>query len=74
MMTPDKTFVTSFLQMHRQELRSWGVVRLGLFGSFVRGGEGPESDVDVFVEFAPGKKGLRPLWNWRPGSRPSLPS
>ena len=30
----------------------YGVRRIGLFGSFARGGGGPASDVDVLVEFA----------------------
>ena len=37
-------------------LRSLGVKRLGLFGSFVREEQVPASDVDVLVEFEPGKK------------------
>lgn len=31
--------------------RAFGVSRLSLFGSFARGDEGAESDVDVLVEF-----------------------
>ena len=37
-------------------LRSLGVKRLGLFGSFVREEQVPASDVDVLVEFQPGRK------------------
>lgn len=33
-----------------------GIVRLSLFGSVLRDDFGPESDVDVLVEFAEGKK------------------
>jgi predicted nucleotidyltransferase len=32
------------------------VKRIGLFGSFVRGEQRPESDIDLLVEFEPGKK------------------
>lgn len=35
---------------HRQELRDLGILRLGLFGSFVRGDAGPDSDLDFVVE------------------------
>lgn len=38
------------------ELRALGVQRLGIFGSFLRDQTTPESDVDVLVEFVPGKK------------------
>lgn len=40
----------------RAQLASLGVARLGLFGSFVRGEQGRNSDVDLLVEFAPGQK------------------
>jgi predicted nucleotidyltransferase len=42
----------SLLRLHEQEIRNrFGVERIGIFGSFVRGEEKPESDVDVLVEF-----------------------
>ena len=41
---------------HEPQLRELGVRRLGLFGSFVRGQQAPASDVDVLLEFEPGKK------------------
>lgn len=37
-------------------IRSLGVARLGLFGSFRRDAAGPASDVDLLVEFVPGQK------------------
>jgi uncharacterized protein len=36
-------------------LRAHGVAALYLFGSYARGEAGPESDVDVFVDKAPGR-------------------
>lgn len=33
----------------------YGVERIGIFGSYARGDETRTSDVDVLVEFAPGK-------------------
>jgi hypothetical protein len=38
------------------ELREMGVERLGLFGSFSRDEARADSDVDILVEFAPGRK------------------
>ncbi len=35
--------------------RRYGIVRLALFGSALTDDFGPESDVDVLVEFAPGR-------------------
>jgi predicted nucleotidyltransferase len=34
--------------------QKWGIVELSIFGSAVRGGFRPDSDVDVLVSFAPG--------------------
>ncbi len=45
-------------RLHRNSgrIKSFGVKRLGLFGSFVRGTATAESDVDLLVEFDRGKK------------------
>lgn len=44
------------LDAHQQQIKAFGVKRRGLFGSFVRGQHTPHSDVDILVEFEPGKK------------------
>ena len=41
-----------------EDIRTYGVKKLGLFGSFVRGDQKPGSDVDLLVEFEPGAKTL----------------
>src|SRR4051812_47141910 len=44
--------VIGFLSSHRSELEeSFGVCSLALFGSMARDEAGPDSDVDVLVEF-----------------------
>ena len=40
----------------QEQIRSYGVNRLGIFGSFVRDEAKADSDVDFFVEFIPEKK------------------
>lgn len=52
----EKEDVLRVLREHRSELENLGVRRIGLFGSVVRGGAGPDSDVDVLVEFTTGDK------------------
>ena len=56
MIAKTKEDLLSLIQAHRDQIKSFGVSRLGLFGSFVRGQQRDESDVDVLVEFAPGRK------------------
>ncbi|MBU0676719.1 MAG: nucleotidyltransferase family protein [Verrucomicrobia bacterium] len=44
--------VLSFLTDHMVEITSaYGVRSIGIFGSIVRGTAGPDSDVDILVEF-----------------------
>ncbi len=48
--------IEALIRAHCQELRHLGVKRLGLFGSFVRGQQDAQSDVDLLVEFELGQK------------------
>jgi len=52
--TKEKTL--SLIVEHQDRVKSLGVKKIGLFGSFVRKEQGAESDVDLLVEFEPGKK------------------
>ena len=51
-----KQDILAILQENRTQLRSLGVRRLGLFGSFVRGEQRVDSDIDFLVEFEPDRK------------------
>jgi hypothetical protein len=44
------------LRAHERDLRARGVTYLALFGSVARGEAGPESDVDIAVDIAPGRR------------------
>ena len=44
------------LETNRNKIKTFGVKKIGMFGSFVRGDEGPNSDIDILVEFESGKK------------------
>jgi len=44
------------LREHRADLKRFGVKKIGLFGSYVRGEQRPDSDIDLLVEFEPGRK------------------
>ena len=44
------------IEKNMARVRSFGVQRIGLFGSYLRGEQGPESDIDILVEFREGMK------------------
>jgi len=50
-MTLDEALQT--LRAAKPLLDRYGVARIGVFGSVARGEAGPDSDVDVLVEFKP---------------------
>lgn len=50
-----KKDILGLVVRERKRLAELGVVSIGLFGSFVRGDQNPESDIDLLVEFAPQK-------------------
>jgi uncharacterized protein len=52
----DKQQVIDALRAHETEIRAGGATSLYLFGSVVRGEAGPESDVDLFMDYEPGGK------------------
>lgn len=49
-MTRDDIF--SAIAEHAEDLRKYQVSELSLFGSYVRGEERPDSDIDFLVEFS----------------------
>ena len=46
------------LEKNRDKIKKFGVKRIGLFGSYVRGEQRIESDIDIVVEFEKGKATL----------------
>ncbi|MCK4667007.1 nucleotidyltransferase family protein [Candidatus Dependentiae bacterium] len=55
--------ISDVLNKHQDTLREYNVIRLGLFGSYIRGEQKKDSDIDFLVEFdltafGPNFKGL----------------
>ena len=65
MITPVQNKQQAFerIHSHQSALKQFGAARIGLFGSFVRGEQTDDSDVDFVVEFAEGKKTFRNFIN-----------
>ncbi len=51
-----KKDILAVIAANRARITALGVKRLGLFGSFLRGEQTAESDIDFLVEFEPGQK------------------
>lgn len=59
------TRLRDLLDAHRDEIGEiaarHGVLNVAIFGSVARGDDGPNSDIDFLVEFAPGTRALELL-------------
>ena len=51
-----RTYVLHQLSMLKGKLSKYGVSSIGLFGSSVRNENGPDSDIDILVDFTDGKE------------------
>jgi len=49
--------ILAFLRDHADELRAMGVIKIGLFGSYVRGEQKSDSDMDFLVKLD--------HWTWK---------
>lgn len=57
--------ILDFLQAHAAALSQMGVVKLGLFGSYVRGQQTPESDMDFLVTMtSPSYRDFMAVWRF----------
>jgi len=44
------------MRTHKPNFESFGVNKIGLFGSYVRNEQHPQSDIDILVDFDPEKE------------------
>lgn len=48
--------ILKLLQSHKSALSHYGIRKVGLFGSYVRAEQSPESDIDILVDFDPSQE------------------
>jgi len=58
-----KEELSSLILRHRNRIKKFGVIRIGLFGSFIKGTQSSKSDVDFLIEFDPTKKTFKNFIN-----------
>ena len=61
-MTSKNTILT-VIQTHKPRLASYGVNRIGLFGSYARNEQHSQSDIDILVDFEPEKETFNNFMN-----------
>ena len=63
MLIENKEQLFKTLNDNGEAFENMGVRRFGLFGSFVKGTQHPDSDIDLLVEFEPGSKSFDRFMN-----------
>ena len=58
-----KNTILSVMRLHKPQFASFGVNKIGLFGSYVRNQQQPQSDIDILVDFEPEKETFDNLMN-----------
>ncbi|MEX0845765.1 MAG: nucleotidyltransferase family protein [Balneolaceae bacterium] len=58
-----KEQILKLLEENREQIKEFGVSKLGLFGSYAKGAQTEDSDMDFYVEFNDGKKTFDNLMN-----------
>jgi len=56
-----KNNILSTIRTHKPQLLTFGINKIGLFGSYVRNEQKPTSDIDILVDFEPEKATLHNL-------------
>jgi len=52
----NKQVLITLLKANNQKLKSYGVISLSIFGSFISGRQNSKSDVDLLIDFDPKQK------------------
>ena len=53
-----KENIISVLETQKSELSRYGVSHIGLFGSYLRNEQSMQSDIDLLIDFEPGKENV----------------
>lgn len=61
-----KIEILNYLAAHKSEFKEkFGVIRIGLFGSFARDEQDDDSDIDLAVEIAKERKSLKNFFGFK---------
>jgi predicted nucleotidyltransferase len=51
-----KENILAQIKIHKPELSKFGIANIGLFGSYLRNDQSDKSDIDLLIDFEPGKE------------------
>lgn len=49
-----KDYILATLKSNKSEASKYGIKNIGLFGSYLKGGQSEKSDIDILIDFEPG--------------------
>lgn len=49
----NKDFILTTIRTYRSEFLRYGILNIGLFGSYVRDEQSDKSDIDILIDFEP---------------------
>ena len=55
--------ILSILNANKTKISKFGVKEIGIFGSYARGDQTPQSDIDIIVKFRDGEKSYKSFIN-----------
>ena len=55
-MVADKDYIVNTIKGKKSEIFRFGIKSIGLFGSYARNEQSENSDIDLLIEFEPGKE------------------
>jgi len=71
-MVTSRDDILNLINTKKDDISKLGITRVGLFGSFSRGDQNPQSDIDLLVEFDKNKKSFKNYMNFVKLTYPKL--
>lgn len=59
----DRQQIFEKIKAHESKIKEFGINNIGLFGSYVRNEQNAQSDIDLLIDFEPGKENFDNLMN-----------
>ena len=51
-----KDYILASIKSYKPELLRFGIIKVGLYGSYLKGEQSDKSDIDILIDFEPDKE------------------